>query len=140
MIKSCCGQKNLHNMADGHVFLAPKADRFISRPRLVKTSSLPDLSKVYTDSTLVVADQINNKNMSTSVPEYGSLSSSFEMSEMAAIKNALNGRSVNSLKVKDLRDELEKRKLSKSGRKTELVKRLKESILSILSIFATSKF
>ncbi|XP_066017879.1 uncharacterized protein [Pocillopora verrucosa] len=68
--------------------------------------------------------------MSTSVPEYGSLSSSFEMSEMAAIKNALNGRSVNSLKVKDLRDELEKRKLSKSGRKTELVKRLKESILS----------
>ncbi|CAH3112823.1 unnamed protein product [Pocillopora meandrina] len=117
-------------MADGHVFLAPKADRFISRPRLVKTSSLPDLSKVYTDSTLVVADQINNKNMSTSVPEYGSLSSSFEMSEMAAIKNALNGRSVNSLKVKDLRDELEKRKLSKSGRKTELVKRLKESILS----------
>lgn len=46
-------------MADGHVFLAPKADRFISRPRLVKTSSLPDLSKVYTDSTLVVADQIN---------------------------------------------------------------------------------
>ena len=123
-------ERNLHNMADGHVFLAPKADRFISRPRLVKTSSLPDLSKVYTDSTLVVADQINNKNMSTSVPEYGSLSSSFEMSEMAAIKNALNGRSVNSLKVKDLRDELEKRKLSKSGRKTELVKRLKESILS----------
>lgn len=117
-------------MADGHVFLAPKADRFISRPRLVRTSSLPDLSKVHTDSTLVVADQINNKNMSTSVPEYGSLSSSFEMSEMAAIKNALNGRSINSLKVKDLRDELEKRKLSKSGRKTELVKRLKESILS----------
>ena len=120
----------LHNMADGHVFLAPNADRFFSRPRLVRTSSLPDLSKVYTDSSLVVANRISNQNMSTSVPDYGSLSSSCEMSEMAAIKNALNGRSINSLKVEDLRDELEKRKLSKSGRKTELVKRLKESILT----------
>lgn len=117
-------------MADGHVFLAPNADRFFSRPRLVRTSSLPDLSKVHTDSTLVVANRISNQNMSTSVPDYGSLSSSCEMSEMAAIKNALNGRSINSLKVEDLRDELEKRKLSKSGRKTELVKRLKESILT----------
>jgi len=68
--------------------------------------------------------------MSTSVPDYGSLSSSYEMSEMAAIKNALNGRFINSLEVEDLRDELEKRKLSKSGRKTELVKRLKEYILT----------
>ena len=109
-------------MADGHVFLAPNADRFFSRPRLVRTSSLPDLSKVYTDSTLVVANRISNQNMSTSVPDYGSLSSSCELSEMAAIKNALNGRSINSLKVEDLRDELEKRRLSKSGRKTELVK------------------
>ena len=117
-------------MADGHVFLAPNADRFFSRPRLVRTSSLPDLSKVHTDSTLVVANRISNQNMSTSVPDYGSLSSSCEMSEMAAIKNALNGRSINSLKVEDLRDELEKRKLSTSGRKTELVKRLKESILT----------
>ena len=117
-------------MADGHVFLAPKADRFISWPRFVRTGSLPDLSKVHTDSTLVVADQISIENMSTSVPDYGSLSSSCEMSEMVAIKNALNGRSINSLKVEDLRDELEKRKLSKSGRKTELVKRLKESILT----------
>ena len=117
-------------MADGHVFLAPNADRFFSRPRLVRTSSLPDLSKVHTDSTLVVANRISNQNMSTSVPDYGSLSSSCEMSEMAAIKNALNGRSINSLKVEDLRDELEKRKLSKSGRKTELVKRLEESILT----------
>ena len=32
---------------------------------------------------------------------------------------------VNSLKVEDLRDELETRKLSKSGRKSELVKRLR---------------
>ena len=37
---------------------------------------------------------------------------------------------INSLKVEDLGDELEKRKLSKSGRKTELVKRLKEPILT----------
>ena len=117
-------------MADGHVFLAPNADRFISRPRLVRTSSLPDLSKVHVDSTLVVADRISNEYMSTSVPDYGSLSSSCEMSAMAAIKNALNGRSINSLKVEDLRDELEKRKLSKSGRKTVLVKRRKESILT----------
>ena len=81
-------------MADGHVFLAPTAAsviRFIYRPRLVRTSSLPDLSKVHTDSTLVVPDQVSNENMSTSVPDYGSLSSSCEMSEMAAIKNALNG-------------------------------------------------
>ena len=120
----------LDNMADGHVFLPPNADRFISRPRLVRTSSLPDLSKVHTDSTLVVVDRISNENMSTSVPDYGSLSPPCEMSEMAAIKNALNGRSINSLKVEDLRDELEKRKLPKSGRKTELVKRLKESILT----------
>ena len=127
---NCYLSKYLHNMADGHVFLAPNADRFISRPWLVRTSSLPDLSKVHTDSTLVVADRISNENMFTSVPDYGSLSSSCEMSEMAAIKNALNGRSINSLKVEDLRDELEKRKLSKSGRKTELVKRLKESILT----------
>ena len=62
-------------MADGHVFLAPNADRFFSRPRLVRTSSLPDLSKVHTDSTLVVANRISNQNMSTSVPDYGSLSS-----------------------------------------------------------------
>ena len=117
-------------MADRHVFLAPNADRSISRPRLVRTSSLPDLSKVHTDSILVVVDRISNENMSTSVPDYGSLSSPCEMSEMAAIKNALNGRSINSLKVEDLRDELEKRKLPKSGRKTELVKRIKESILT----------
>ena len=88
-------------MADGHVFLAPKADRFISRPRLVKTSSLPDLSKVYTDSTLVVADQINNKNMSTSVPEYGSLSSS-------EIQKKSKQISIISLqKIKKGRDELQ---------------------------------
>ena len=117
-------------MADRHILPAPNADCFFSRPWLVRTRSLPDLSVVHTYSTLVVANWISNQNMSTSVLDYGSLSSSCEMSEMAAIKNALNGRSINSLKVEDLRDELEKRKLSKSGRKTELVKRLKESILT----------
>ena len=55
-------------MADGHISLAPNADRFISRPRLVRTSSLPDLSKVHTDSTLVFVDRISNENMSTSWP------------------------------------------------------------------------
>ena len=79
-------------MADGHVFLAPNApnaDRFISRPRLVRTSSLPDLSKVHTDSTLVVADRISNENMSTSVPDYGSLSSSCEMSEIGCYQECI---------------------------------------------------
>ena len=89
-------------MADGHISLAPNADRFISRPRLVRNSSLPDFSKVHTDSTLVFVDRISNENMSTSVPNYGSLSPPCKMSEMAAIKNALNGRSINSLKVEDL--------------------------------------
>ena len=84
-------------MADGHVFLAPNADRFFSRPRLLRTSSLPDFSKVHTNSTLVVANRISNQNMSTSEADYGSLSLSCEMSEMAAIKNALNGRTVHQL-------------------------------------------
>lgn len=55
----------------------------------------------------------------------------------------INNKSITELRVVDLKKELEKRKLSKSGSKTELIKRLKNvgypfitlaAILSVLSL------
>ncbi len=50
-------------------------------------------------------------------------------------KVVLDGRNISELKVTELKDELEKRRLSKKGVKTVLLNRLRASILKELEVF-----
>ncbi len=49
-------------------------------------------------------------------------------------KVLLDGRNISELKVTELKDELEKRRLSKKGVKTVLLNRLRASILKELEV------